>query len=76
MRPGACARPTSRQAWEICLRGARVLDLVFTAVDLRRRPDGGFVALEFNPAPAVAFFEDPREGRILHRLGEWLVAHA
>jgi glutathione synthase/RimK-type ligase-like ATP-grasp enzyme len=64
------------EAWRVCLRGARALGLVFTAVDLRRESDGRFVALEFNPTPAIAFFEDPRRGKVISRLAEYLVAKA
>lgn len=64
------------EAWRICVRGARALGLVFTAVDLRRDADGRFVALEFNPTPAISFFEDPRRGKVISRLAEYLVAKA
>jgi glutathione synthase/RimK-type ligase-like ATP-grasp enzyme len=64
------------EAWRICLRGARALGLLFTAVDLRRDEDGRFVALEFNPTPAISFFDDPRRGKVISRLAEYLVAKA
>ncbi|HEX8820790.1 MAG TPA: hypothetical protein VF794_12750 [Archangium sp.] len=64
------------EAWRLCIRGARALGMVFTAVDLRRDADGRFVALEFNPTPAISFFEDPKRGKIISRLAEYLVAKA
>jgi glutathione synthase/RimK-type ligase-like ATP-grasp enzyme len=64
------------EAWRLCVRGARVLGMVFTAVDLRRDAEGRFVALEFNPTPAISFFEDPRRGKVISRLSEYLVAKA
>ncbi len=62
--------------WEICLKGARALGLVFTAVDLRAAPDGRFVPLEYNPTPAISFFDDPVDGEVITRLAEHLLAHA
>lgn len=64
------------EAWRICLRGAKALGMVFTAVDMRRDSEGRFVALEFNPTPAIAFFEDPRRGKVISRLSGYLVAKA
>ncbi len=65
-----------RAAWELCVRGAKALGMVFTAVDLRRTREGAFVALEFNPTPAISFFDDPREGKVITRLASYLVAQA
>jgi glutathione synthase/RimK-type ligase-like ATP-grasp enzyme len=64
------------EAWKLCIRGARALGMVFTAVDLRRDKEGRFVALEFNPTPAISFFEDPKRGKVISRLAEYLVAKA
>ncbi len=64
------------EAWALCVRGARALGMVFTAVDLRRDRDGRFVALEFNPTPAISFFEDPRRGKVISALAGYLVAKA
>ena len=64
------------EAWRLCIKGARALGMVFTAVDLRRDADGRFVALEFNPTPAISFFEDPRRGKIISALAGYLVAKA
>ncbi|RYZ37875.1 MAG: hypothetical protein EOO71_26270 [Myxococcaceae bacterium] len=65
-----------KEAWELCIRGAKALGMVFTAVDLRRTPEGAFVALEFNPTPAISFFDDPRDGKVITRLSSYLVAKA
>ncbi|RKH46840.1 ATP-grasp domain-containing protein [Corallococcus sicarius] len=65
-----------KEAWELCLRGAKALGMVFTAVDLRRTKEGAFVALEFNPTPAISFFDDPRDGKVITRLASYLVAKA
>ncbi|WP_434348717.1 ATP-grasp domain-containing protein [Myxococcus virescens] len=65
-----------RAAWDLCVRGAKALGMVFTAVDLRRTPEGAFVALEFNPTPAISFFDDPRDGKVITRLASYLVAQA
>ncbi len=64
------------EIWETCIRGAELLDLVFTAVDLRRTQNGLYVTLEFNPTPAIAFFEDPTDGVVLRRLADFLVSRA
>ncbi|MFC1706304.1 RimK family alpha-L-glutamate ligase [Planctomycetota bacterium] len=64
------------EAWELCVRAASALGLTFTAADLRRRSDGRFVILELNPTPAISFYDDPREGKVISRLASFLVAHA
>ncbi|RKH89760.1 hypothetical protein D7Y21_09180 [Corallococcus sp. AB045] len=65
-----------KEAWAVCLKGAKALGMVFTAVDLRRTSDGAFVALEFNPTPAISFFDDPRDGKVITRLASYLVSKA
>ncbi len=65
-----------REVWELCARAARALGLIFTAVDLRRTPDGRCVPLELNPTPAISFFEDPVNGRVIRALADHLVRHA
>src|SRR5262245_22392480 len=42
---------------EQCIRVARVLELVWTGIDLRRTPDGRYVFLEANPSPMFMGFE-------------------
>jgi hypothetical protein len=39
---------------DACLRAAAACGMVFTGIDLRRRPDGGFAVLECNPSPMFA----------------------
>lgn len=64
------------EAWRVCLKGAKALGMVFTAVDLRRDAEGRFVALEFNPTPAISYFDDPRRGKVISRLAGYLVEKA
>jgi glutathione synthase/RimK-type ligase-like ATP-grasp enzyme len=40
-----------------CRAAARACGMVFTGVDLRRRPDGSFALLECNPSPMFAAIE-------------------
>ena len=40
-----------------CRAAARACDMVFTGIDLRRRPDGSFALLECNPSPMFAAIE-------------------
>ncbi|WP_342373972.1 hypothetical protein NVS55_21345 [Myxococcus stipitatus] len=65
-----------KDAWALCIKGAKALGMVFTAVDLRRTREGAFVALEFNPTPAISFFDDPRDGKVISRLASYLVSKA
>lgn len=41
-----------------CVELAELLDLPLCGIDLRRRPDGGYVCFEVNPMPAYTYFED------------------
>jgi glutathione synthase/RimK-type ligase-like ATP-grasp enzyme len=41
----------------LCLKAARVLDLLWTGIDLRRTPEGRYVFLEANPSPMFIGFE-------------------
>jgi glutathione synthase/RimK-type ligase-like ATP-grasp enzyme len=50
-----CELPADVTGW--CLRAARALELVWTGIDLRRRPEGGYVFLEANPSPMFLGFE-------------------
>lgn len=40
-----------------CRRLARALGLDFAGIDLRRRPDGGWVCFEVNPSPGFSYYE-------------------
>lgn len=42
---------------EACVKVARDLRLAFCGIDLRRRPDGGYVCFEVNPMPGYSYFE-------------------
>jgi glutathione synthase/RimK-type ligase-like ATP-grasp enzyme len=66
----------SPSVWDVCVRAAEALGLVFTAVDLRRTRSGRVVLLELNPTPAIAFFDDPVRGAVMTRLVEFLLARA
>jgi hypothetical protein len=49
------ALPDDVAAW--CVSAARVLDLLWTGIDLRRTPEGRYVFLEANPSPMFLGFE-------------------
>lgn len=40
-----------------CVALCARLDLPFAGIDLRRRPDGGYVCFEVNPMPGYSYFE-------------------
>lgn len=40
-----------------CIELARRMELPLAGIDLRERPDGGFVCFEVNPMPAYTYFE-------------------
>jgi glutathione synthase/RimK-type ligase-like ATP-grasp enzyme len=46
-----------REAADACLALAEEMELPFCGIDLRRRPDGGYVCFEVNPMPAYSYFE-------------------
>ena len=52
--PGSVARR--------CVRMVHGMGLHVGGVDLRRRPDGGWVCFEVNPSPAFTFFANRRPG--------------
>lgn len=58
----------SDEEHDACLRAATACGLVFTGIDIRRRPDGTFALLECNPSPMFAGIE--------RRTGQPLVTHA
>jgi hypothetical protein len=59
---------------EQCLRVARVLELVWTGIDLRRTPDGHYVFLEANPSPMFMGFEARSGLPLTARLADLLAA--
>lgn len=64
------------EGWELCIRAVEALGLVFSAVDLRRTKEGEYVIFECNPTPAISYFEDPVDGKIVNRLAQYLLAKA
>ncbi|MGQ0779407.1 MAG: ATP-grasp domain-containing protein [Pseudonocardiales bacterium] len=58
----------SDEEQDACLRATKACGLVFTGIDIRRRPDGTFVLLECNPSPMFAGIE--------RRTGDPLVTQA
>lgn len=40
-----------------CVALSQAMDLPFSGIDLRRRPDGEFVCFEVNPMPAYTYYE-------------------
>ncbi|HEX2054673.1 MAG TPA: ATP-dependent carboxylate-amine ligase, partial [Actinomycetota bacterium] len=40
-----------------CLRASEACGMIFTGIDIRRRPDGSFAVLECNPSPMFAAIE-------------------
>lgn len=59
-----------------CVKAARALGLVFTAVDVRVDDDGKPWVLECNPTPSVSFYEAPEKSGVLRALASHLVRHA
>lgn len=47
----------SDEEQDACLRAAKACGLVFTGIDIRRRPEGTFALLECNPSPMFAGIE-------------------
>jgi glutathione synthase/RimK-type ligase-like ATP-grasp enzyme len=62
--------------WSICIEAAKAVGLVFSAVDVRRTPEGRIVVLECNPTPAISFFDDPKEGTVITALASFLLSRA
>ncbi|MBK7860434.1 MAG: hypothetical protein IPJ65_17840 [Archangiaceae bacterium] len=62
--------------WELVIRAARALSLIFAAADLRVSADGECCLLELNPTPAISFFDDPVDGKVISRLADFLVSRS
>lgn len=60
----------------VACAAARALGLVFCAVDVRTPPGDAPVVLEANPTPSIMHYEDPRDGRIVRALANFLVVRA
>jgi hypothetical protein len=57
-----------------CVATAAALDLPLCGIDLRRRPDGSYVAFEANPSPAYSWYEESTGQAISDAIIAWLVA--
>jgi glutathione synthase/RimK-type ligase-like ATP-grasp enzyme len=57
--PAAALRATEleQEVRERCLALAAALSLPLCGIDLRQRPDGGWVCFEVNPMPAFSYYE-------------------
>lgn len=71
------ARPATlpTEAWELAIRTAQTLGVIFGAVDMRLSTDGRWVILECNPTPAITYF-DTHDKLIVSRLAAYLLEHA
>jgi hypothetical protein len=57
-----------------CVALSRQMDLPFSGIDLRRRPDGVYVCFEVNPMPAYTYFQAHTGLPISQALSEMLMA--
>jgi hypothetical protein len=57
-----------------CIATAAALELPLCGIDLRRRPDGEFVAFEVNPAPAFSWYEESTGQPIADSIVSYLAA--
>ncbi len=57
-----------------CVELAAALGLPLAGIDLRRRPDGGWVCFEVNPMPAFSWFESASGAPISAAVAELLLA--
>ncbi|MGH3929149.1 MAG: ATP-grasp domain-containing protein [Pseudonocardiaceae bacterium] len=72
VRPAAL----SEQEHEASLRAANACRLIFTGIDIRRRPDGTFALLECNPSPMFTGIERrTRKNPITQALADLLHEH-
>jgi glutathione synthase/RimK-type ligase-like ATP-grasp enzyme len=73
--PEACQVPFELPAavGASCVRVTRALGLTVSGIDLRLRPDGGWVFLEVNPSPAFSCFEPARHRPIARAIAQLLV---
>lgn len=77
-RSGSPARLTPTRLPEAvaarCVATAAALDLPLCGIDLRRRPDGSYVAFEANPSPAYSWYEESTGQAISDAIIAWLAA--
>ncbi len=57
-----------------CITLAHEMSLPLAGIDLRRRPDGGYVCFEVNPMPAYTYFDVQPDRPISGALAELLIA--
>jgi RimK-like ATP-grasp domain len=57
-----------------CVALSRQMELPFSGIDLRRRPDGAYVCFEVNPMPAYTYFEAHTGLPISQALCEMLIS--
>lgn len=57
-----------------CLDLSRAMELPLAGIDLRRRPDGGYVCFEVNPMPAYTYFESHTGLPIARHLAQLLMS--
>jgi len=55
-----------------CVATAKALALPLCGIDLRRRPDGEFVAFEVNPAPAYSWYQESTGQPIAEAIVDYL----
>lgn len=58
---------------DICIRATRICGLIFTGIDLKRKPDGKFVLIECNPSPMFIGFQIHTKDPIDQALAEYLI---
>jgi hypothetical protein len=57
-----------------CVALSQHMELPFSGIDLRRRPDGAYVCFEVNPMPAYTYFQAHADLPISQALCEMLIA--
>lgn len=66
----------SDEEHDVSLRAAKACGLVFTGIDIRRRPDGTFALLECNPSPMFTGIERrTRKNPVTRALADLLQEH-
>jgi glutathione synthase/RimK-type ligase-like ATP-grasp enzyme len=71
-----CAVELDQAARTRCVAVAQALSLPLCGIDLRRRPDGGWVCFEVNPMPAYSYYEGETGAPISDALARLLIRHA
>lgn len=58
---------------DMCIKAMGVCGMVFTGIDLKKRPDGRYVLLECNPSPMFIGFQKAVGDPIDERLADYLI---